>query len=88
MVTPPVKTHGIVGEDGCRFEDRYCCDLSDLEKDKEPESRKDSRKPARLEHTIWRSLLWWYGKRKLTVATDKLPALSGIAKLSKSRVEA
>lgn len=80
--------HGIVGEDGCRFEERYCCNLSDLEKAKEPDSRKGSSEQLSLEHTIWKSLLWCYGQRKLTVATDKLPAMSGIAKLLKSHLEA
>jgi hypothetical protein len=80
--------HGIVGEDGCRFENRYCCNLSDLEEGKESESKKGSSKQLGLEHTIWNSLLWSYGQRKLTKATDKLPAMSGIAKLLKSRLEA
>jgi len=90
--------HGILGEDGCRFEDRYCCNLSELEKakeadevkepvDEEPESRRNSSKQD-LEHTMWKNLLWYYGQRKLTKATDKLPAMSGIAKLLKSRLEA
>ncbi len=80
--------HGIVGEDGCRFEDRYCCNLGDLEEFKEPKPRKDSSKQLGLEHTMWNSLLWSYGNRKLTKATDKLPAMSGIAKLLKSRLDA
>ncbi|RDL37703.1 uncharacterized protein BP5553_05136 [Venustampulla echinocandica] len=64
--------YGIMGEDGSSFGKRYCCNLSDLNESKEP-------------HTMWNSLLWSYGLRKLTKATDKLPALSGIAKLFKSR---
>lgn len=32
-------------------------------------------------HTLWYSLIWEYGLRDLTYATDKLPAMSGFAKL-------
>ncbi|RYP71211.1 hypothetical protein DL769_004731 [Monosporascus sp. CRB-8-3] len=34
---------------------------------------------------IWYELLWAYGGRKLTKETDKLPALSGLAKLMEKR---
>ncbi|RYP20970.1 hypothetical protein DL765_002507 [Monosporascus sp. GIB2] len=34
---------------------------------------------------IWYELLWAYGDRKLTKATDKLPAMSGLAKLMEKR---
>ena len=79
---------GIVGEDGCKFETRYCCNLKDLEEGKEPEFKRISSKKHALEHAMWHSLLWCYGQRKLTKATDKLPAMSGVAKLLKSRLEA
>ncbi|KAF4636111.1 hypothetical protein G7Y89_g1979 [Cudoniella acicularis] len=77
--------HGITGEDGCSFRDRYCCNLSDLNETKEAQHRKSYNPQLSLEHTMWNSLLWSYGQRKLTKATDKLPAISGIAKLFKSR---
>jgi len=36
----------------------------------------------------WRKLLWAYGDRKLTKATDKLPAMSGLARLFEKRLKA
>lgn len=35
----------------------------------------------------WYNLLWLYGPRKLTRATDKLPAISGIASLYAARIQ-
>ena len=37
---------------------------------------------------LWNKLLWDYGVRKLTHATDKLPAMSGLAKLFAQRFRA
>jgi len=36
----------------------------------------------------WHNLLWAYGNRKLTKATDKLPAMSGLARLFEKRLKA
>lgn len=61
--------HGIVGEDGCGAEHRYCnLETPDL--------------------SVWHQLVWAYGNRRLTNATDKLPAMSGIAKLFERRLGA
>lgn len=35
---------------------------------------------------LWHDLLWNYGKRKLTKASDKLPAISGVARLISERL--
>lgn len=63
---------GIVGEDGCRFKDRLC----DLGGENEKLSMLEE-----AEREKWNFVLRAYGARKLTKATDKLPALSGLARL-------
>ncbi|KAH8684290.1 heterokaryon incompatibility protein-domain-containing protein, partial [Tricladium varicosporioides] len=73
--------HGIRGEDGCNFDDRYCCNLNDLDGKRELEDRPNYRSRASFEHGMWNNLLRQYGLRKLTKATDKLPAISGLARL-------
>jgi hypothetical protein len=69
--------HGIVGEDGYRTEHR----LSSLR-----ESKGSQLKGA--DHATWNQLLWMYGDRKFTKATDKLPAMSGLAELFEQRLGA
>ena len=66
--------HGIVGEDGCGSDKRYC-DLTEDKKQKTPSIG------LRRETDTWNSLIWAYGQRELTKATDKLPAISGLARL-------
>ncbi|ETS86568.1 hypothetical protein PFICI_00396 [Pestalotiopsis fici W106-1] len=39
-------------------------------------------------HTLWYSLVWEYGERDLTYATDKLPAMSGLARVLSTRIGA
>jgi hypothetical protein len=81
--------HGIIGEDGSSFEERYCCDLSGLiNETKESQNIKSHNPQLSPEHTMWNTLLWSYGLRRLTKPTDKLPAISGLAKLFKSRFDA
>ncbi|KAI9151273.1 hypothetical protein HJFPF1_08472 [Paramyrothecium foliicola] len=69
--------HGVVSEDGCRSDERYCS----LEK-----IRQSMATTAKIRAT-WNSVLWAYGRRNLTIATDKLPALSGIARLIGSALD-
>lgn len=77
--------HGIVGENGCYSERRYC----DINKAHE---RLDSLSPIKplhgVDHEMWNGLLWAYGTRKLTRPTDKLPAMSGLARLFEQRFRA
>ncbi|KAE9363904.1 HET-domain-containing protein [Stipitochalara longipes BDJ] len=77
--------HGIVGEDGCSFDYRYSCNLSEIHDIKERQNKKCENSQLGPERHMWNNLLWSYGNRKLTKATDKLPAISGLAKLFKSR---
>ncbi|KFA70604.1 hypothetical protein S40285_04681 [Stachybotrys chlorohalonatus IBT 40285] len=62
---------GMASEDGCKSDRRYC-GIASL--------RRPQAAPDQVRDT-WHSVLWSYGSRKLSKATDKLPALSGIAKL-------
>ena len=62
--------HGIIGEDGCNF----ASTLPSLNVGEESQLEGAN-------HQTWNSLLWAYGQRKLTKATDKMVAISGLAKL-------
>jgi hypothetical protein len=68
---------GIVGEDGYYNKHRLCS----LNVQKQPQ-------PERANHETWNHLLRTYGNRKLTNPTDKLPAMSGFAKLFEQRLGA
>ncbi|KAF4945383.1 hypothetical protein FGADI_11985 [Fusarium gaditjirri] len=63
--------HGMVGEDGCKTNRRYC-DMS---------PGMNHRYPACKAIQLWSAIIWIYGERNLTKPTDKLPALSGVASL-------
>lgn len=71
---------GIVSEDGSR-QVRPHGNLPRLNQSMVQTEGKDP-------HTLWYSLLWEYGPRELTYATDKLPAMSGLAKLLSTRIRA
>lgn len=67
--------HGITSEEGPTGEDRFC-------------SLKDDRGYRRADLVMnvdgkWADLIEDYGRRELTRATDRLPAISGLAKLFK-----
>jgi hypothetical protein len=69
--------HGIIGEDDSRVKHRLCS-LQESEQ-------------SQLEgagHKMWNHLVWTYGDRKFTKPTDKLPAMSGLAKLFEQRLGA
>jgi hypothetical protein len=40
------------------------------------------------DHVLWYRVLWDYGKRRLSKPSDKLPALSGLAQIFSSRIQA
>ncbi|OAG06439.1 HET-domain-containing protein [Paraphaeosphaeria sporulosa] len=84
---------GFRGEDGLNLDFRHACahkslDGTDLEevkpwyKDLSPNKR-----PKRDTLRGWYDLLWEYGPKKLTRASDKLPAISGIASLYAEKIE-
>lgn len=72
---------GILAEDGSCSQSR----LSDLSELRRPESDPHDIAPVR---GTWYSLLDAYGARKLTEPTDKLPAMSGLARLVQKRFNA
>lgn len=72
---------GMLAEDGSRSTSR----LSDLSELRRPESNPHDIAPAM---DTWHSLLEAYGARRLTEPTDKLPAMSGLARLVQKRTNA
>jgi hypothetical protein len=87
---------GFRGEDGVFLKDRFPSVHKKLEDGPEvmeqrrhkaiyKDDRIPSYKAALL--TSWYNLLWLYGPRKLTKASDKLPAISGIASIFAERIE-
>lgn len=71
---------GIVSEDGSR-QDRPHGNLPRLGQRTVQTDKEDP-------HTLWYSLLWEYGPRDLTYATDKFPAMSGLANVLSTRIGA
>ncbi|KAI5460959.1 heterokaryon incompatibility protein-domain-containing protein, partial [Mariannaea sp. PMI_226] len=69
--------HGIIAEDGRRFEHRWQ-DLSQVEEGTDSSQLIE----------IWEGLVYAYCERKFTNATDKLPAISGLARLLGARLGA
>lgn len=67
--------HEVIGEDGCGRDSRYCS-VRGL----------DARPPKDFQ--LWNSILWSYGRRRLSKKTDKLPAMSGLASLFKKQFQA
>lgn len=71
---------GILAEDGCHFLSRLC-DLS------LGDGAGESAASIRLKNfRLWNDLLVQSGRRKLTKPTDKLPAMSNLAKIIGSRL--
>ncbi len=72
-----------LSEDGFREPRRYC-DLF------EPAASavvcRQSQHSA--DHGLWYYLLWAYGTRRLSEPSDKLPAMSGLARMFESRIQA
>jgi hypothetical protein len=69
--------NGITSEDGYNTEKRFC---SLHGKEGVPFQNVNSR--------TWHQILWNYGGRNLSRATDMMPALSGLARLFEKRLEA
>ncbi|KAK2764993.1 hypothetical protein FQN54_008692 [Arachnomyces sp. PD_36] len=65
--------HGVRGEDGCSVDKRFCR-LGPLEQRPWPREK-------------WYELLFSYGDRLLSKPTDRLPAVSGLAKMFDTRSE-
>lgn len=81
--------HGVVAEDGSHIETRYHGGMNlDQGTDPSPKSPTDEASLHVTSLDDWSSLVWTYGSRKLSRPTDKLPALSGLAKIFQSRIQA
>ncbi|RSL45790.1 hypothetical protein CEP54_014128 [Fusarium duplospermum] len=87
---------GFRGEDGVALKDRFPSVHKELEEGpdgmeqhKDEASWKDGKIPSCKAALLasWYNLLWLYGPRKLTNASDKLPAISGLASLFAKRLD-
>ncbi|KAF4442808.1 hypothetical protein F53441_11636 [Fusarium austroafricanum] len=79
---------GFRGEDGLLLDARFdnVHDMPGEEKNlQKSDALSSDDKEALLQH--WCSLLWVYGPRKLTKASDKLPAISGLARIFAKRLD-
>jgi hypothetical protein len=76
----------MMSEDGLFLRRRYL-DISHLRPTKERQIS-DTETPSEVDHSLWDRVIWEYGRRKLTQPTDKLPALSGLAKIFEMRFQA
>lgn len=74
--------HGIIGEDGCYSNMRFC-DINYAEEIASPISFLYGR-----DHVLWHNLLRHYGRRKISRPADKLPAMGGLAKMFKKKFNA
>ncbi|KAJ3527151.1 hypothetical protein NM208_g10845 [Fusarium decemcellulare] len=79
---------GFRGEDGVSLKDRFGSVYKKLEEgpDGVEQHRHETGYKAALLRS-WYNLLWLYGPRKLTNASDKLPAMSGLAGLFAERLD-
>ncbi|KAF4962494.1 hypothetical protein FSARC_9417 [Fusarium sarcochroum] len=81
---------GFRGEDGVLLEDRFESIYEKLEEGPGVKRQRKLRERYELGQALsykatllatWYNLLWLYGPRKLTKASDKLPAISGLASI-------
>lgn len=91
-------SHGLVGEDGCR-QSRMLGNremlfgpntgdsgqIHNTEPNTTDDNEDDEKKLEILE--LWHSLVWKFGNRSLTKASDKLPATSGLSKLFEKHLQ-
>ncbi|OCL14519.1 HET-domain-containing protein [Glonium stellatum] len=91
--------NSLLGENGLRFELRFNSVHTPMESadSKHPVDSTDSALETSLPWPVvtnpnpilnnWHDLLWAYGSRKLTNASDKLPALSGLAQIFSEKLK-
>lgn len=78
---------GIFAEDGSHQKDRHCKLNDGLSPSRDPPSSPEPSPNNGADLRLWNGLVWAYGKRKLSKPTDKLPAISGLAKLFHRRLQ-
>ncbi|KAI7783421.1 hypothetical protein LA080_011982 [Diaporthe eres] len=78
---------GIFAEDGSHKKERYCRLNDRLAPSLEiPTGNSSASLPDyEADLRIWDALVWGYGRRKLSKPTDRLPAISGLARLFHKR---
>ncbi|KAL7756814.1 hypothetical protein ACKLNR_013807 [Fusarium oxysporum f. sp. zingiberi] len=82
-------SNGFRGEDGTVLDSRFenVHDMpSGQDETKETNDKEEQDDPKARLYQSWYSLLWLYGPRKLTQASDKLPAISGLASIFAKRI--
>ncbi|CZR45181.1 uncharacterized protein FPRO_15644 [Fusarium proliferatum ET1] len=85
-------SEGFRGEDGTVLDWRFVNvhdmpDGQDERKEPGDEEQEEEDDPKASLYQSWCSLLWIYGPRKLTEASDKLPAISGLASIFAQRLD-
>lgn len=76
---------GIFAEDGSHQKERHCRLSNSLSPAPKTPSPLGSLPDEKADLHLWYSLVWSYGRRKLSKPTDKLPAISGLARLFHER---
>ncbi|KAK7705784.1 hypothetical protein SLS64_007731 [Diaporthe eres] len=78
---------GIFAEDGSHKKERYCRLNDRLAPSLEipTGNSSDSLPDYEADLRLWDALVWGYGRRKLSKPTDRLPAISGLARLFHKR---
>lgn len=76
---------GIFAEDGSHRKDRHCRLNKRLSPSLKSPTSSDSVDDYEADLGLWHTLVWGYGKRKLSKPTDRLPAISGLARLFHKR---
>lgn len=77
---------GIFAEDGSYQKRRYCGLNDRLSPSREPPASSESLPDYKEDLSLWHSLVWAYGQRRLSKPTDRLPAISGLARLFHRRL--
>lgn len=77
---------GIFAEDGSYQKQRYCTLVDRLSPFGEPPASSEALSNYKVDLSLWHSLVWTSGRRKLSKPTDKLPAMSGLARLFHRRL--
>lgn len=77
--------HGIFAEDGSQHRERHCSLNDRLSPFRDPPASSDPSPDYNADLQLWYGLVWSYGSRRLSKPTDRLPAISGLARLFHKR---
>lgn len=76
---------GIFAEDGSHQEQRHCRLNDRLSPSRESPTSSESFPDYEADLRLWYALVWAYGRRRLSRPTDRMPAISGLARLFHKR---